>query len=196
MKKIIYLVLTFLMVNFSVFGQGMFSVSYDIGLPLGNTAEFIGAPSFRGFGIEGRGFITDNLSYGGSFNWAVFYEEFGPQQWDSDDESRTAYGKQFRYINSFPIMGTMHYYFGEWDAKRIYVGGGIGTQKIDQRTDVGLYTINKNKWRFGFAPEIGVLVPINFSSSLNLAVKYQYAVKAGDHEAISYMNFKIGFAFM
>ena len=38
--------------------------------------------------------------------------------------------------------------------------------------------------------------PINFNSSLNLAVKYQYAVKAGDAESVSYLNFKIGFAYM
>lgn len=93
-------------------------------------------------------------------------------------------------------MGTLHYYFGEWDATRLYAGGGIGAQKIDQRTDMGLYTVNSNKWRFGLAPEVGVLIPINFNSSINLSAKYQYAVKVGDADAVSYLSFKIGFAFM
>ncbi len=195
MKRYIYLII-FIFVSFCSFGQGMFSISYDIGLPVGETTDFISQPSFRGFGIEGRGFITDNLSYGGSFNWAVFYEEFDAQEWNIEDDTRTAYGRQFRYINSFPLMATMHYYFGEWDATRLYAGGGIGAQKIDQRTDVGLYSDTSKKWRLAFAPEIGVLIPVNFSSSINLAVKYQYAVKVGDADAVSYINFKIGLAFM
>ena len=196
MKRYIYITGILILINTGAFAQGLFSVSYDIGLPIGGTSDFISAPSFRGFGVEGRGFITDNLSYGGSFNWAVFYEEVGPAEWNVDGDSRTAYGKQYRYINSYPIMGTMHYYFGEWDATRFYAGAGVGAQKIDQRTDVGLYTINDKKWRLGFAPEIGVLIPISFGSSLNLSAKYQYAVKVGDSAAVSYLNFKIGFAFM
>ena len=196
MKRYIYIIAFLLITSSSAFAQGLFSISYDIGLPLGSTTDFIGAPSFRGFGVEGRGFITDNLSYGGSFNWAVFYEEFGPDQWNIEGDTRTAYGKQYRYINSFPLMATMHYYFGEWDETRVYAGAGIGAQKIDQRMDFGLYTINDNKWRFGFAPEVGVLIPVNFNTSINLSAKYQYAVKAGDSDAVSYLNIKIGFAFM
>lgn len=197
MKRYIYLTGIIILFNTGAFAQGLFSVSYDIGLPIGGTTDYISAPSFRGFGVEGRGFITDNLSYGGSFNWAVFYEEFGPEEWpDSENDSRTVYGKQYRYINSYPIMATMHYYFGEWDATRLYVGTGIGTQIIDQRTDLGLYSVNDKKWRLGFAPEVGVLIPISFGSSLNLSAKYQYAVKVGDSAAVSYLNFKIGFAFM
>lgn len=196
MKRNIYLLVIFTMINASVFGQGMFGVSYDIGLPIGSTSDFIGAPSFRGFGFEGRGFITDNLSYGGSFNWATFYEEFGPKEWTNEEETSTAYGRQYRYINSFPLMGTMHYYFGEWDATRFYAGAGIGAHKINQRTDFGIYTTEEKKWRFGFAPEVGILIPVNFNTSINLAAKYQYAAKAGNAEAVSYLSFKIGFTYM
>jgi opacity protein-like surface antigen len=195
MKKIIY-ILGFIFISFSSFGQGMFAVTYDIGLPIGNTSDFISKTSFRGFGIEARGFIMDNLSYGGSFNWAVLYEEFPAQEWKLEGDTRTAYGRQFRYINTYPIMATMHYYFGEWDETRFYVGAGIGPQKIDQRTEVGIYSFDSNKWRFGFAPEVGVLIPVNFNTSINLSVRYQNALKAGDAESVSYLNFKIGFAYM
>ena len=197
MKKHIYLAGFLSLFSTSVFAQGMFSISYDIGLPVGGTSDYISAPSFRGFGLEGRGFIKDNLSYGGSFNWTVLYEEVGPEEWTiPDSETSTAYGKQYRFINSYPIMATMHYYFGEWDATRLYAGGGIGAHIINQRTDAGLYTVDNNQWTLGLAPEIGVLIPISFGSSLNLSAKYQYAVKANDQDAVSYLSFKIGFAFM
>jgi opacity protein-like surface antigen len=197
MKQLIYTTAMLALFSTATLGQSLFGVSYDIGLPLGTTADYIGNPSFRGFGLEARSFVSDNLSVGGSFNWAVFYEEVGPQEFSKEIEGTgTAYGKQYRYINSFPIMANMHYYLGEWDETRLYVGGGLGVQKVDQRTDFGLYTINNNKWRFGFSPEVGVLIPMNFNTSLNLSAKYQYALKAGDAEAVSYLNFKIGFAFM
>ena len=196
MRKYIYLIAVFTIISTGAFAQGMFSISYDIGLTLGGTSEYISQPSFRGFGLEGRGFITDNLSYGGAFSWAVFYEEVGPEEWTREGEDGTVYGKQYRYINSFPLMATMHYYFGEWNSTRLYAGGGIGANIVNQRTDVGLYVVKDEKWRFGLAPEVGVLIPINFNSSLNLSAKYQYAVKAGDSDAVSYLSFKIGFAFM
>ena len=196
MRKYIYLIAVFTIISTGAFAQGMFSISYDIGLTLGGTSEYISQPSFRGFGLEGRGFITDNLSYGGAFSWAVFYEEVGPEEWTREGEDGTVYGKQYRYINSFPLMATMHYYFGEWNSTRLYAGGGIGANIVNQRTDVGIYVVKDEKWRFGLAPEVGVLIPINFNSSLNLSAKYQYAVKAGDSDAVSYLSFKIGFAFM
>lgn len=196
MKKYIYLIGLFTLINTGAFAQGMFGISYDIGVPVGGTTDYISQTSFRGFSMEGRGFITDNLSYGGSFSWAVFYEEVGPDQFEEEDGTRTVYGKQYRYINSFPLMATMHYYFGEWDATRLYAGGGIGANIINQRTDVGIFVVKDEKWRFGLAPEVGVLIPVNFNSSLKLSAKYQYAVKAGDSDAVSYISFNIGFAFM
>lgn len=196
MKKFIYITAICLLASFGAKAQGMMGVSYDIGLPMGGTSDFIGQPSFRGFGLEGRVFIFDYLSYGGSFNWAVLYEEVGPQEWPLDDGPGTAYGKQYRYINSFPLMATMHYYFGEWNTTRLYVGTGIGAQKINQRTDIGLYTVDQKDWRFGLTPEIGLLIPVNYNNALNISAKYQYAAKTGKTDAVSYLSFKIGLAFM
>ena len=195
MKKLIYITAICLLTSFGAKAQGMMSVSYDIGVPMGGTSDFIGQPSFRGFGLEGRVFIYDYLSYGGSFNWSVFYEEVEAQEWPLEDGG-TAYGKQYRYINSFPLMATMHYYFGEWNSTRLYAGTGIGTQKINQRRDVGLYTVEDRDWRFAIAPEIGVLIPVNYNSSLNISARYQYAAKTGKTDAVSYLSFKIGLAFM
>lgn len=196
MKKFISIAAICLLATFGAKAQGMMNISYDIGIPMGGTSDFIGQPSFRGFGLEGRVFLFDYLSYGGSFNWTVFYEETEPQEWPLEDGSGTAYGKQYRYINSFPLMATLHYYFGEWKTTRLYMGTGIGAQKINQRTDFGLYTDNEKDWRFGLAPEVGLLIPVSYNSSLNISAKYQYAVKTGKTDAVSYLSFKVGLAFM
>jgi hypothetical protein len=55
---------------------------------------------------------------------------------------------------------------------------------------------DRSTGRFGIYPEIGVFLPISLNTAVHLAVKYQYAFKAGDNEEVSYLSFKIGFAFM
>ena len=175
--------------------QGLFSITYDIAIPLGSTGDFINASSFRGLTLEGRGFINDNLSVGGSVDWQVFYEEYQAQEWT--DGTKTVYGKQYRYINSVPIMATAHYYINDYeDNSQFYVGGGLGIVKIEQRTEFGTFGDDQQSWRFGFAPEVGVLLPINLKANVHLAVKYQFALKSGDYNEVSYLSFKIGLAFM
>ena len=51
MKKYIYVIALLTATTSTSFAQGLFSISYDIGLPVGNTSDFIGNASFRGFGI-------------------------------------------------------------------------------------------------------------------------------------------------
>lgn len=36
-------------------GGGVWNFNWDIGFPVGSTADFISQPSLRGFAIEGRG---------------------------------------------------------------------------------------------------------------------------------------------
>ena len=195
MKKLVYTAV-FILISSGAFAQGMFGISYDISLPMGPTSDFIENASFRGFSIEGRGFLYDNFALGGEFGWHIFYGEYGPQEWKGKTETSTIYGKQYRYINSLPIMATAHYYFGVPDATRFYIGVGLGTANVLQRTDLGLYYVESNTWRFAVAPEVGVLLPINPNFIFNVGAKYQYATKASDADALNYLTFKIGFAFM
>jgi opacity protein-like surface antigen len=194
MKKILFSIIFALSFG-PLFAQSMFSLTYDMSLPLGETSDYIGSFSARGFGIEGRSFLSDNISVGGSFGWHIFYESTGNQTFEEDNLAVN--GTQYRYINSFPLLVTGHYYTADDGDTRIYFGAGIGAVRVRQRTEMGLYAFENKSWTFGFAPEVGVLIPINFNNALNLAAKYQYALKAGDVDInVSYLSFKVGFAFM
>ena len=61
----------------SAMAQSMFSITYDMSLPMGETSDYVGQFSARGFGFEGRSFLSDNTAIGGSFGWHVFYERLG-----------------------------------------------------------------------------------------------------------------------
>ncbi len=77
MKKILTITAC-LFFSVAVFGQykgGLWSYTYDMSFGLGETSDFIGAASFRGFSLAGSGFVTDQISLGGSFGWHTFYEK-------------------------------------------------------------------------------------------------------------------------
>ena len=172
--------------------DGIFALTYNMGLATGSTADFISEFSWRGFGIDGRSFIKDNLSMGGSFSWNVFYQEERGASYT--DGNRTLTGNFYKYINAFPINFTTHYYFGDYDAAvRWHAGLGIGASKINQRTEFGIYAISHNYWHFNMTPDIGALIPMNYRTNLFLSVRYNYAFENKGKD-FGYLGFNVGFA--
>jgi hypothetical protein len=192
MKKILYIIVFGLVSGLTTAQDGLFALTYNMGLPLGETADYIGKYSFRGFGMEGRGFVSDNISLGGSFSWNVFFEERLNETFTQGTESLTS--DQFRYINAYPINFMAHYYFGTYESEvRFHAGLGVGAHKINRRTEFGTYALEHNYWHFGMTPDVGVLVPMNYRSNLLISVRYNYAFEAKS-VAYSYLGFNIGFA--
>ncbi len=171
-------------------------ISYSTALPLGNTSDFINSFSWRGFTVEGRTFTQDNLSFGILFGWNFLDEK-------TDEtiqiENGAVSGIQIRYMDAIPIMATAHYYFGKRRKKslRPFMGINAGAFVINQRMDIGIWSLRSNNWHFGFAPEVGVLVPLG-TSSIAFSVKYNYAFASGnsfysDDNSQSFINFNIGY---
>lgn len=192
MKKLT-LIAAFLIASVGVNAQdGLFALTYNMGLTVGETNDYISKYSFRGFGMEGRAFVTDNISLGGSFSWNVFFEEKLNETVTQGSETVTA--DQFRYINAYPLNFIAHYYFGQYDVgARFHAGLGVGAHKINRRTEFSVYALEHNYWHFGMTPEVGVLIPMNYRSNLLLSVKYNYAFEAKS-VAYGYLGFNIGFA--
>ncbi len=190
--KNLLIILVLVLIPFSGFSQGFFSATYDMSYALGSTNEHINQPSFRGVTfIDSRSFISDNVSLGGSVSWHVFYKE---ESGSYEEGVTTITGKQFRYINSFPIMFTSHYYFGDGSATTFYAGAGVGVVSFEKCTDMGLYTDGDAKWHFGITPQVGVLIPINALVDIHVILKYNQIFKAGDYDANQYLTLSLGFA--
>ncbi len=175
--------------------QGLFSVTYDISVPMGEMKDYIGTTSARGVSIDGRGYVNDVASVGGNFSWHTFYEAI-PSRSETFGDTRTITGQQWRYVNSFPLMINAHYYFADEFSLRPYIGGGLGTTHVIKSTNFGVYTIEDKNWHFGIQPEIGVLVPMGLSDTKLMAkIKYNYAFKTKETINYSYLSFNVGFAF-
>jgi hypothetical protein len=208
--KWIYSSIIILLFTASVSAQSFGSITYNVAVPEDKLADYIDQVSWRGFGLEGRWFQSNNFSFGLSFGWNVFDERTStPIQITGgnidgetfDNVKGTLSGTQLRYVNSFPIMATGHFYIGKKrETLRIYFGTGVGTYYIMQRLEVGLVAFEANNWHFGVAPEAGLLVRFSRDVTMIVNAKYNYAFSAGEsisgstENEITYWGFNIGFA--
>ncbi len=193
MKNLIYIALLLLPAVGLQAQRGLFSMTYDISFPMGETRDIVSNTSWRGGTlVDGRAFINDRVSLGGSFGWHVFTSK---EEGTFEADNVTATGTLVRTINAFPLMATGHYYFASDIETNPYFGLGIGTSSVTTQTDFGLFTDKVNAWEFAIAPQVGVLVPINYNVHGHVKVTYNHAFQAGDARfSTSYFSIGIGLA--
>ena len=192
MKKIV--IVTFaLLFSGIAWSQSFYSLNYTMSFATGETGDYIESASFRGFSIDGRGFVSDQVSLGGMFNWSAFYEELAGATYTQDNITLT--GTQYRYLNAFPMLFQAHYYLGTDSYEpRAFFGGGAGAYKMVQRTNVGVLSLEYNNWHFGLSPEVGMVYPVSFGTYLFLGLRYHYVFKAENTIDHSWFGLNIGFA--
>jgi outer membrane protein len=167
---------------------------YNMGFPMGNTKDFISKASFRGMGFEYQYLFNNNFALGGVLQWSTFYQDEPRQTYVKDNGAIN--GIKYKYINTVPLYITGTYYLASDDASiRPYVGLGVGTYWLEQRTDMGLFTDIYNSWHFGLIPKAGVLIPISYSTSIYLGVDYNIAFKNSDLDQQSWIGLSVGFDF-
>ncbi len=199
MKKSKILLIGIFMMLFGVssFGQGggMWHFDWNMGFPMGSeSTDFISQPSFRGFSIEGQGFVTNTITVGGYGAWNVFYEDFGWQTEIHDNVS--IYGYKRRSLNVVPLMVTGHYFFLQGSIQP-YIGAGLGTYYIESRDNLGIYYIQGKAWHFGFAPEVGIVMPVGMGNTgINVGFKYNMAAKTKDEAGYSWLGINIGLSYL
>jgi outer membrane protein W len=168
------------------------AITYQGGLPAGDTKEFTDEFSWRGLGLEGRTMVRPNVSVGGFVGWNTFTgEEDGTVSLGGADVS----GFQSRFVNAVPLLVTAHFYSNSSrrDGMMPYLGAGIGTYWIENRLELGQTALTTDNWHFGLAPEIGFLFPMEGQLIGKLSAKYNYAFEAGGITH-SYWTFGIGIA--
>ena len=175
------------------------NVAYSIGLPMNKTSDFINQTSYIGFVIDGRRFINKNVTAGISIGWNVFhYEAHKTVEFDNI----AATGRQYRYINSWPITLNMHYYFGNRRSIRPFIGLNAGVQYMYQRLEFGVFVRNTDNWHFLLAPEGGLLIPLSREVSFFASAKYHYAFDSGStvlddpDNTQEYVSINLGFSFL
>ncbi len=192
MKKYIAIII-FTIAGLTVNAQSLWNVTYNISVPMGDTKEFVDKTSFRGFGIDGRGFINQNVTFGGSWTWNIFYNS--EKNITVIEDNVTVTGNHYNYGNYMPIMFNGHYYFGKDGEIRPYIGTGVGTIWKEERKDVGSFNaFTDNNWQLGFTPEVGAFIPVGNGGMFFVNAKYTYGIKTSKLQPTSYLSFGIGIA--
>jgi len=172
-------------------GQSYYALTYQPAQPLGNTQDFADNFGWRGIGFDFKKMINPKLAAGIALGWQVFDHQ--------TDQVIPAFGvdisgDQFRYVNSWPILANINYFFGSKGRPRPYVAANIGGYIIEQRLDIGLYSIHETNFHFGLAPEAGVAIPMQGNLAIFLNGRYNYAFSAGSVDDQSYVSFGLGVA--
>lgn len=189
--RIVTLFLLIIVLSASVFSQaGLLNFNYQIAYPMGETNDYINKVSFRGVGLEWRKGINKNIQVGLSLNWNVFNQL---ENETTEIENGHVTGTQNRTINSFPLLATGHYYFGERKNTRPYLGLGLGAYLIKQRLGIGVYTFEESNWHFGVAPEVGIQFPMGYDAMLMIFARYNHAFETSGSEH-SYLGLHIAIA--
>ncbi|MCH6573825.1 MAG: hypothetical protein IH795_01275 [Bacteroidetes bacterium] len=189
------------MLSVNLFAQDLLTgLTYSISIPTGNTSDFISNTSFKGLSIDLRKFISHNASIGFLVGWSTFEEETNETISTSVGDVS---GEQNRLINSFPVMITTDYYFGEGREFRPFIGIGVGMyyfyHQWENTLEFDYGNLESSKWHFGVAPEGGFVYLLEYIYYF-VNVRYNYAFSAENEitkisTSQSHLTFNIGFAF-
>ncbi len=178
-------------------------ITWDVSIPLADTKDFVNNSSIkaRGISFQIRRQLRDNITVGFTAGWHVFNgTQEGPVDIESDAFNGTISGKQFRYVNAFPLMASIHYETGASRGIQAFIGLSGGGYILEERLEAGVFVLEKSRWMFGVIPEIGIKFPVTYDASGVLSVKYHYGFKnsrslSGASTGLSYLSLNIGFSF-
>lgn len=89
--------------------QSHIGLSYEYAALLGDAGDYINQGSFRGGSFEFSHHLTGRMAVGLKVGLQTFYESLEKDTYT--DENVTVYGKQFRYLNSSPVLLNFRYNF-------------------------------------------------------------------------------------
>jgi len=202
--KIKFIIAAIAVLSCTSFAQELLTnISWNMGLPVNKTEEYLNDVSYRGFSISGRRFIDKQNSIGFATGWNIFDEKINePINIQREQGSGVISGTQIRTINSFPLLVGFHHHFGRSDDMRLFLGINAGTYYILQRLEMGVFIIDNDNWHFGLAPEAGLIIPVSDDGTgIQLNARFNYAYDSGtsfggdENNYYSFWDFGIGFSF-
>lgn len=194
--KNIKLIGLMLMLTVSMFAKAQvstFGINYVIGVPMGNTADFIQDASYRGASFEYLYVPDDHFAISFEGGWNYFYQKIDRGTYEYKTFAVTA--TQYRYIESVPLFLGVNYILLPEALIKPYVSFGAGVIYTEKRNDVGVYYFGDNSWQFGLKPEAGVGINLTENVLLKLSAKYYQTFETDRLDAQSYMGFNMGIAF-
>jgi outer membrane protein W len=170
-------------------GEWIWDFQYSTVLGTGDTSDFAGDFSWRGLTVDVQRVVRPGLTVGLQSGWHVMDEETdGTTQIPGGAITGTA----FRYINSVPVLLTGDYNFQPGGAFQPFVGAGLGTYWIENRTEAGVFAIEDSNWHFGLMGEAGLVWVRPGGAAFTLTGRYNWAFESNGIER-PYWTFSVGY---
>jgi hypothetical protein len=167
-------------------------VSYQLSIPIGNTANYTPPVSWRGIGLDVATFIRGDLAVGLAFGWNVFFNNTTSTiRFNNTDIT----GNQDRALNVWPTLVNARWFPKISSNRDIqpYIGANIGGYIIEQYLAIGLTAVQQTHYHFGLAPEIGVFFQ-NPVGAIFLNARYNMAFASGGVPFQQFLSFSLGYA--
>ena len=197
MKKIIFLSAIAMLLSVTLSAQQsrvtsmkqVYSVNYQMSLPVGPTSDFVSKMSFEGININAAFFLTNNWSVGIDLSWNNQHQKIDKQVY-YPTENVAINAAQYRYIQSFPLKAQVKYFVNPECLIKAYAGLGVGALSSTQHSIIQDYDFWNSQWGFLLSPEIGVLIPFTQTElfGLNVTAGYNWATNKYDMDQISVKN--------
>ena len=177
-------------------GDWFYNISYNVAVPGRQMRPFINNTSFLGFNLDARKMVSPHASIGAAVGHQVFY-------WKTNEpmslQNGFFSGTPYRFMNTIPLMVNSHYYIGNSDRIKPFVGLNAGGFYAWQRSEMGIVVMEGRRWRWGIAPEFGVIVPVG-QMKVNIGTKLSYLglpgeSNLGDPQKQMFFSFNVGLAF-
>jgi hypothetical protein len=173
----------------------IFSLSWDMGLALGDFHDFVQNVSFAGVEFEGRWFVQRHFTLGFSFGWNRFSQSGPRETYELENGAVTA--TLYRYAEFISPKLTAHYY-PILDAPVVpYLGVGAGPTYSGYQLTAADVSLSQSDWFFIASPEIGFLIPLKWgfgTAGIDVAVRYNWtsADLANSVSNAQYLAWSIG----
>lgn len=180
-----------LLVSTGIRAQEAYStLSYSIGIPTGDMADFVETASWRGVAFDYNNLLGQNFALGIGFSWQTFYEELGFQT--LTDGTVNLSGSQYNYVNSFPVHLTGSYFFQSESFITPFAGLGVGTIYNMTDLDIGIFRFEENAWQFSVRPEVGMQFEVNYRTGARVSARYFHAFEAENLGSYSHLALTVG----
>ncbi len=182
MKKIIISLAIFFVLSASAgysqtggegfFRKNLLGMNYSLSFPVSDFHDFIQDMGYRGWDVELKTFVTDNIAVGGGLGWYAFYQKYPRDTYEFENGALTT--TVFAYHYSVPMRAVVDYYFLPNSFVHPWIGLNINLYYNDRELQVGYYLISDESWNFGLTPEVGILVPFGRNVDWGAHVKGKY----------------------
>ncbi len=151
----------------------IYSLSYQMNIPLGDSRDFVSKASFEGVNINWAYFVAPKIAVGFDLSYNNYHQKIGQKIYRPND-NMAVNAAQYRYTQAFPIKAQVRYFCNPDNYIKCYTGLGIGALSAGQHIIVQDLDQWHNSWGFLLSPEIGMLIPFSADSQFGVNVTAGY----------------------